>query len=37
MKPDPHAQAIQALVRDVLGTRDGTTYVYNRTSGSSQR
>lgn len=37
MKPDPHAQAIQALVRDVLGTRDGTTYVYHRTSGSAQR
>ncbi|MFJ4834704.1 FAD-dependent monooxygenase [Streptomyces sp. NPDC088747] len=37
MRPDPHAQAIQALVRDVLGTRDGTTYVYNRTSGSSHR
>ncbi|MEV2211278.1 FAD-dependent monooxygenase [Streptomyces sp. NPDC050997] len=37
MKPDPHAQAIQALVRDVLGTRDGTTYVYNRTSASSHR
>jgi 2-polyprenyl-6-methoxyphenol hydroxylase-like FAD-dependent oxidoreductase len=37
MKPDPHTQAIQALVRDVLGTRDGTTYVYKRTSGSSNR
>ncbi|KPI23760.1 monooxygenase FAD-binding protein [Actinobacteria bacterium OV320] len=37
MKPDPHAQAIQALVRDLLGTRDGTTYVYSRTSGASHR
>ncbi|MFE2373712.1 FAD-dependent oxidoreductase [Streptomyces sp. NPDC059398] len=37
MKPDAHAQAVQALVRDLLGTRDGTTYVHNRTSGSSNR
>lgn len=37
MRPDPHSQAVQALVRDLLATRDGTTYVYNRTSGSSQR
>lgn len=34
MKPDLHAQAIQSLIRDVLGTPDGTTYVYKRTSGS---
>jgi 2-polyprenyl-6-methoxyphenol hydroxylase-like FAD-dependent oxidoreductase len=33
MKPDPHAQAIQSLVRDLLRTSDGTTYVYQRTSG----
>ncbi|MFF3830601.1 FAD-dependent monooxygenase [Streptomyces sp. NPDC002458] len=37
MKPDPASQAIQALVRDVLGTRDGTTYVYRRTSGAATR
>ncbi|MFE1796012.1 FAD-dependent monooxygenase [Streptomyces sp. NPDC059517] len=37
MKPDPHAQALQALIRDLLETRDGTTYVHNRTSGSSTR
>ncbi|MDH6514199.1 2-polyprenyl-6-methoxyphenol hydroxylase-like FAD-dependent oxidoreductase [Streptomyces sp. SAI-135] len=37
MRPGPHSQALQALVADLLRTRDGTTYVYNRTSGSSQR
>ncbi|WP_433513026.1 FAD-dependent oxidoreductase [Nonomuraea sp. CA-143628] len=37
MRPEPHAQAIQGVVRDLLGTRDGTTYVYERTSGSSLR
>jgi hypothetical protein len=37
MRPDPHAQAIQAVVRDLLGTRDGTTYVYEKVSGSSIR
>ncbi|GAA3237683.1 FAD-dependent monooxygenase [Nonomuraea helvata] len=37
MRPDPHAQAIQGVVRDLLGTRDGTTYVFDRTSGSSIR
>ncbi|MFF8729371.1 FAD-dependent monooxygenase [Streptomyces sp. NPDC015171] len=37
MNPDPHAQAIQAVVRDLLGTRDGTTYVFQRLSGASFR
>ncbi|QQM46225.1 FAD-dependent monooxygenase [Streptomyces liliifuscus] len=37
MKPDPHAQAVQGLLRDLLGTRDGTTYVFKRTSGSANR
>ncbi|MGP4005344.1 FAD-dependent monooxygenase [Streptomyces sp. 4N124] len=37
MQPDPHAQAIQTLVRDLLNTPDGVTYVYNRTSGASTR
>lgn len=37
MRPDPHAPALQGLVRDLLGTRDGTTYVFERTSGSSIR
>ncbi|MGW1641716.1 FAD-dependent monooxygenase [Streptomyces lavendulae] len=34
MKPDPFAQAIQAVVRDFIGTRDGATYVFERLSGS---
>lgn len=37
MAPDPHAQAIQGLIRDLLGTSDGTTYVYDKLSGSSIR
>ncbi|AEM85647.1 FAD-dependent oxidoreductase [Streptomyces violaceusniger] len=37
MRPDPHGQAIQAVVRDLLGTRDGTTYVFQKVSGSSVR
>ncbi|MBE3012831.1 FAD-dependent monooxygenase [Microbispora sp. NEAU-D428] len=37
MRPDPHAQAIQTVIRDLIGTRDGTTYVFGKTSGSSIR
>ncbi|MEV0398706.1 FAD-dependent monooxygenase [Actinoallomurus sp. NPDC050550] len=37
MRPDPHAQAIQRVIRDLLGTRDGTTYVFEKISGSSIR
>jgi 2-polyprenyl-6-methoxyphenol hydroxylase-like FAD-dependent oxidoreductase len=37
MRPDPYAPALQGLVRDLLGTRDGTTHVFERTSGSSIR
>ncbi|MCX4725846.1 FAD-dependent monooxygenase [Streptomyces sp. NBC_01306] len=37
MRPDRHAQAIQGVVRDLLGTRDGTTYVFEKVSGSSVR
>lgn len=37
MAPNPHAQAIQGLIRDLLGTSDGTTYVYDKLSGSSIR
>ncbi|MFF4185022.1 FAD-dependent oxidoreductase [Streptomyces sp. NPDC001691] len=37
MRPDPHSQALQAVVRDLLGTRDGTTYVFQRLSGASIR
>nr|WSW47900.1 FAD-dependent monooxygenase [Streptomyces sp. NBC_01001] len=34
MRPDPHGQAMQGVVRDLIGTRDGTTYVFERLSGS---
>ncbi|MEV0275659.1 FAD-dependent oxidoreductase [Streptomyces sp. NPDC050610] len=37
MRPDPHSQAIQRVMRDLLGTRDGTTYAFQRISGASQR
>ncbi|MGW8728025.1 FAD-dependent monooxygenase [Streptomyces sp. NPDC055808] len=37
MRPDRHGQAIQGVVRDLLGTRDGTTYVFEKVSGSSIR
>ncbi|GAA0273983.1 FAD-dependent monooxygenase [Streptomyces polychromogenes] len=34
MRPEPYAQAIQAVVRDLIGTRDGATYVFGRLSGA---
>ncbi|MFI5776369.1 FAD-dependent monooxygenase [Nocardia sp. NPDC051570] len=34
MRPDPHAQAAQGFIRNLLGTRDGTTYVFQRISGA---
>ncbi|MGW7537396.1 FAD-dependent monooxygenase [Amycolatopsis sp. NPDC054798] len=37
MRPDPHSRAIQAVTRDLLATRDGTAYVFGRTSGLSLR
>jgi 2-polyprenyl-6-methoxyphenol hydroxylase-like FAD-dependent oxidoreductase len=37
MRPDPHGQAVQGLIRDLIGTRDGTTYVFEKVSGSSIR
>jgi hypothetical protein len=37
MRPDPHSQAIQAIVQDLLGTREAATYVYERVSGASIR
>ncbi|MFC4498819.1 MULTISPECIES: FAD-dependent monooxygenase [Streptomyces] len=37
MNPDPHAQAVRAVIRDLVSTRDGTTYVFNRLTGSSTR
>ncbi|WP_410609950.1 FAD-dependent oxidoreductase [Amycolatopsis sp. lyj-109] len=36
-RPDPHSRAIRSVVRDLLSTRDGTTYVFERTSGTSLR
>src|SRR5262249_56003695 len=35
MRPDPHGQAVQGVIRDLLGTRDGATYVFGKISGSS--
>ncbi|MFD8499062.1 FAD-dependent oxidoreductase [Amycolatopsis sp. NPDC059657] len=37
MRPDPHSQAVQSLIRDLLATTDGTTYVYRKFSGASIR
>ncbi|GAA2692279.1 FAD-dependent monooxygenase [Actinoplanes palleronii] len=37
MTPGPHAAALQTLVGELLATRDGTTYVYERTSGTAIR
>jgi 2-polyprenyl-6-methoxyphenol hydroxylase-like FAD-dependent oxidoreductase len=37
MKPGPLSRALQGVVRDLLNTRDGTTYLYDRLSGSSIR
>ncbi len=37
MVPDPHSRAIRSVVGDLLSTRDGTTYAFERTSGTSLR
>ncbi|ONI76233.1 FAD-dependent oxidoreductase [Actinosynnema sp. ALI-1.44] len=37
MRPDKHGQAVQSVIRDLLETRDGTTYVYGKVSGASLR
>ncbi|MFD8141675.1 FAD-dependent oxidoreductase [Streptomyces sp. NPDC059708] len=37
MRPEPYAQAIQAVVRDLIGTGDGATYVFGRLSGAWTR
>ncbi|MET9626493.1 FAD-dependent monooxygenase [Lentzea sp. NPDC006480] len=37
MRPDPHGQAIQAVVRDLLATGDGTNYVLQKITGGSAR
>jgi 2-polyprenyl-6-methoxyphenol hydroxylase-like FAD-dependent oxidoreductase len=33
MKPDPHARALHAIVRDLINTRDGATYMAGRVWG----
>ena len=33
MKPDPHARALNAIVRDLMSTRDGATYFAGRVWG----
>ncbi|MFE0023982.1 FAD-dependent monooxygenase [Amycolatopsis sp. NPDC059021] len=37
MRPDAHGQAVQGVLRDLLGTRDGTTYVFEKVTGASIR
>ncbi|MFD2415060.1 FAD-dependent oxidoreductase [Amycolatopsis pigmentata] len=37
MRPDPHAQAVQELIHDLIETRDVTTYLHKKISGSSNR
>ncbi|MER7462810.1 FAD-dependent monooxygenase [Streptomyces sp. NPDC097981] len=34
MRPDPHGRAIQGVLRDLIGTRDGATYVFQKLSGA---
>ncbi|MFD9700297.1 FAD-dependent oxidoreductase [Lentzea sp. NPDC059081] len=34
MGPDQHSQAAQAVLRDLIGTSDGATYVYGKMSGA---
>jgi hypothetical protein len=33
MRPDPHARALNAIVRDLMNTRDGATYIAGRVWG----
>jgi hypothetical protein len=37
MRPSQSSRALQAIVRDLIGTRDGATYFAERVWGSSQR
>lgn len=37
MRPDPHARAIRAVMKELLATEDATTYVATRLSGVWQR
>jgi hypothetical protein len=37
MRPDPHARAMRAVVKELLATQDATTYMATRLSGVWQR
>ena len=37
MRPDPHARAIASVIRDLIQTRDATTYFAGKISGMSMR
>jgi hypothetical protein len=37
MRPDPHARAIASVIRDLIQTRDATTYFVEKISGMSMR
>lgn len=37
MRPDPHARALEAILRDLIETRDGATYFAERVWGVSLR
>lgn len=37
MRPDPHAHAIAHVIRDLIDTRDGTSYFVEKISGMSLR
>ncbi|MEW2529709.1 FAD-dependent oxidoreductase [Streptomyces sp. NPDC047071] len=37
MRPDPHGWALREVLRDLLATRDGTTRVFERVSGTAIR
>lgn len=37
MRPDPHARAIASIIRDLINTREGTTYFAQKVSGIGLR
>jgi 2-polyprenyl-6-methoxyphenol hydroxylase-like FAD-dependent oxidoreductase len=37
MRPDPHARAIQSVIRDLMQTKDATNYFVEKASGVSMR
>ena len=37
MRPDPHARAIASVIRDLMQTRDATTYFVGKISGAMMR